>query len=165
MRSIGATLLIVALFAGPAKAHEDRILHVNADGSIPAIPAKFGKARLIMAGLGTNRPFVQLRIGAHRTTLPSCVTQMIRTASPADVLVTGSWYHDEKASLPYYLDVQFIDPGYDPKRNYNAGHEFLFNLHNAKLIDATVLEATKSGDGGRRTALKLPPGCSLSEES
>ena len=30
-----------------------------------------------------------------------------------------------------------------------------------KLIDATVLEATKSGDGGQRTALKLPPGCSL----
>ena len=164
MTSIGTTLLIVTLCAGPAQAHEDRILHVTADGSIPAIPARFGKARLIMNGLGTERPFVQLRIGAHRTTLPFCVTQMIRTASAADMLVTGSWYHDEKTSLPYYLDVRFFDPGYDPKRSYNAGHEYLFNLHNAKLIDATVLEATKSGDGGQRTALKLPPGCSLNQE-
>ena len=161
MRRMGVTLLVFALFAGPAKAHEDRILHVNADGSIPAIPAEFGKARLIMNGLGTKWPFVQLRIGAHRTTLPFCVTQIIRTTSAAGVLVTGSWYHDEKTSLPYYLDVRFFDPGYDPKRSYNTDHEFLFNLHNAKLIDATVLEATKSGDGGQRTALKLPPGCSL----
>jgi hypothetical protein len=165
MRRVGATLLIVASCAGPAKAHEDRILHVDADGSIPAVPAKFGKARLIMNGLGTKRPFVQLRIGAHRTTLPFCVTQIIRTTSPAGILVTGSWYHDETTSLPYYLDVRFFDPGYDPKRSYNAGHEFLFNLHNAKLIDATVLQATKSGDGGQRMALKLPPGCSLNQES
>jgi hypothetical protein len=165
MSRVGATLLIVALFAGPAKAHQDRILHVNADGSIPDVPAEFGQARLILKGLGSKQPFIQLRIGAHQTTLPFCVTQVIRTTSPAEIRVTGSWYHDEKTSLPYYLDVQFLDPGYDPKRSYNAGHEFLFNLHNAKLIDATVLTATKSGDGGQRMALKLPPGCRLDQGS
>jgi len=142
-----------------------RILHVNADGSMPDVPAEFGQARLILKGLGSKQPFIQLRIGAHQTILPVCVTQIIRTTSAADIRVTGSWYHEEKPSLPYYLDVQFFDPGYDPKRSYNSGHEFLFNLHNAKLIDATILKATRPGDGGRRMALKLPPGCGLDQGS
>jgi hypothetical protein len=109
---MGTALLVFALFAGPAKAHEDRILHVNADGSIPAIPAKFGNVRLVMNGLGTKRPFVQLRIGAHRTTLPFCVTQMIRTASPAEIphhmLTSLERIHDETASE--VLQIPEIDP-------------------------------------------------------
>ena len=165
MRKFSATLLILALFAGSAEAHRDRILHVKADGSIPDIPTKFGQARLIVEGLGSEKPLIQLRIGSHKTTLPLCVAQMIRTRTAAEIQVTGSWYHDEKTSLPYYLDVQFFDPGYDPKRSYNSSQEFLFNLHNAKLIDATAFKATSAGDGGQRKALALPPGCKLDQDS
>lgn len=165
MRKFSATLLILALFAGSAEAHRDRILHVKADGSIPDIPTEFGQARLIVKGLGSEKPLIQLRIGSHQTTLPPCVAQMIRTRSAAEIQVTGSWYHDEKASLPYYLDVQFFDPGYDPKRSYNSSHEFLFNLHNAKLINAKTFKATEAGDGGQSMALTLPPGCNLDQDS
>jgi hypothetical protein len=141
-RVVGATLLSFALCAGPAEAHRDRILHVKADGSIPDIPAEFGKVRLTLEGLGSNHPLIQLRIGTHQTTLPLCVANMIRTTSAAEIRVTGSWYHDEKNSLPYYLDIQFFEPGYDPKRSYNSSHTFLFNLHNAKLIDAGAFKPT-----------------------
>ena len=165
MRKVSATLLILAVFAGAAEAHRDRILHVKADGSMPDIPAEFGQARLIVEGLGSGKPFIQLRIGPHQTTLPLCVARMIRSRSAADIQVTGSWYHDEKTSLPYYLDVQFFDPGYDPKRSYNSSQKFLFNLHNAKLIHATTFKATKVGDGGHGMALTLPPGCNLDPDS
>lgn len=161
MKKIGATLLTLALLANPAAAHRDRILHVEADGSIPDIPAEFGPARLILEGLGSEKPSIQLQIGQHQTTLPSCVAQMVRTKSVADLQLTGSWYHDEKKSLPYYLNIKFYSPGYDPKRNYNSGHEFLFNLHNAKLIRATAFEANQSGNGGQGMALILSPGCKL----
>jgi len=164
-RVVGATLLFFALVAGPAEAHRDRILPVKADGSIPDIPAEFGQVRLTLEGLGSTNPLIQLRIGTHQTTLPLCVARMIRTRSAAEIQVTGSWYHDEKTSLPYYLDVQFFDPGYDPKRRYNSGHGFLFNLHNAKLIHATTFEATNAGDGGQDMALTLPPGCNLDQDS
>jgi hypothetical protein len=161
MRNVSAIIVILALFAGPASAHRDRILHVEADGSIPDIPASFGEARLILEGLGSNKPLIQLRIGANQTTLPPCVARMIRTTRAADIQVTGSWVHDEKASLPDYLNIQFFDPGHDSKRSYNASHQFLFNLHNARLIDAKAFEANLAGNGGRFRALKLPAGCEL----
>ena len=52
--------------------------------------------------------------------------------------------HDETRSLPYYLNIRFFDPGYDATRSYNSSREFLFNLHDARLIQAvtyTLLEA------------------------
>jgi hypothetical protein len=101
-RVVEAILLYFALVAGPAEAHRDRILPVKADGSIPDIPAEFGQVRLTLEGLGSNNPLIQLRIGTHQTTLPFCVAQMIHTTSLAEIKVTGSWYHDEKDSLPYY---------------------------------------------------------------
>jgi hypothetical protein len=59
------------------------------------------------------------------------------------------------------LNIKFYDPGYNAKRSYNSSQEFLFNLHNAKLIHATAFEANQSGSGGQNMALKLPPGCEL----
>jgi hypothetical protein len=38
MRKTGAFLLLPSLFVGPAKAHRDRIVQIDADGSIPDIP-------------------------------------------------------------------------------------------------------------------------------
>jgi hypothetical protein len=161
MRKVSAIFVILALFAGPAGAHRDRIVHVEADGSMPDIPAQFGQARLILEGLGSDQPVIQLKIGANQTTLPACVARMIRTTSAADIQVTGSWHHDEKATLPYYLDIQFLDPGHDPKRRYSSSHQFLFNLHDARLIDAKAFEANQAGNGGQFGVLKLPAGCDL----
>jgi hypothetical protein len=161
MRKISAIFLILASFAGPAGAHQDRIVHVESDGAMPDIPARFGQARLILEGLGSDKPLIQLRIGANQTTLPLCVARMIRTTRAADIRVTGSWDRDKRASLPDYLNIQFLDPGRDPKRRYNSSHEFLFDLHNAGLIDAKVFESSPAGNGGRFSALKLPAGCEL----
>lgn len=65
--------------------------------------------------------------------------------------------------MPHYLDIQFFEPGYDPKRSYNSSHISLFNLHDAKLIHAGAFKANRSGDGGRGVPLELPPGCKLDQ--
>jgi hypothetical protein len=165
MRKFSVLLSILALFVGPAEAHKDRVLHIEADGSIPDVPAAFGPARLIVEGLDSVKPLIQLRIGANQSTLPDCVARTIRTANAAEIQVSGSWNHDEKGPLPYYLNIRFFDPGYDPKRRYNSSHEFLFNLHNAKIIHAEEFEANQSGNGGQSRTLKLPMGCDLNTNS
>jgi hypothetical protein len=165
MKKVGAILVILTLFAGAAEAHRDRVLHVEADGSISDIPAAFGQARLTLEGLGSEKPLVRLKIGASQTTLPFCVSRMIRSRDVAQIRVSGSWYHDETRSLPYYLGIQFFDPGYDPKRHYNSGQEFLFNLHDAKLIHAKAFEANQSGNGGQSKELNLPADCQLNTNS
>lgn len=161
MKKTSALLLTLALFGGSAEAHKDRILNVEADGSIRDVPAQFGPVRLIAQGLGSAKPSVQLRIGAHQATLPECVAQTIRSAKMADIQVTASWYHDEKSGLPFYLKIAFRDPGADSSRDYHSSHEFLFNLRNADLIDATRVEAGQSGNGAQFRPLTLPAGCAL----
>jgi hypothetical protein len=165
MKKVRVALLVLALFSSPVEAHKDRLLPVAADGSISGIPTEFGRVRLIVEGLGSEKPFIQLRIGANQMTLPSCVSSRILTSGMAGVRVTGSWYHDEEDSLPYYLNIHFFDPGYDPRRSYNSSQEFLFNLHNAKLIHAEAFEADQSGNGGQFGKLKLPLDCTLDVDS
>ena len=161
MKAFHTALVILAFWAGPAEAHQDRILQVKGDGAIPDIPAAFGPMHLTLERLGSAEPLIQLTIGAHRTTLPLCVARMIRSRDLAQIRVLASWYHEESRTLPYYVNIQFFEPDYDPKRNYNSSQEFLFNLHNANLIHAKSFVADAKGDGGQYKALALPQGCKL----
>lgn len=161
MRKTGVLLLLLSLFVGPAEAHRERIVQIDADGSIRDVPPGFGPVRLIVERLGSTNPLIGLRIGAHQTTLPDCVARTIRSTKAAEIRVTGSWYHDETRSLPYYLNIQFFDPGYDATRSYNSSRQFLFNLHDARLIQAKEFEVNGSGDGGQYRVLQLPVGCDL----
>jgi hypothetical protein len=119
-------------------------LSVQPDGLIPEIPASFGRVSLKIKGLGSAAPMVQFRVGKHLTDLPSCVTRVIRTKSQSDIRVAGSWYHDEK-TIPYYVNVEFYDPGYVRGRLSNSNYSFLFNLRTAQLISITRFEADRSG--------------------
>lgn len=161
-----AVFALLAMFAGPVQAHQDRLLPVQADGAIPDIPPQFGKATLTVEGLGSDRPLVRLTIGANQTTLPLCAARLIRSRSPGDIKVTGSWYHDLRpGGLPYYLSMTFFDPGYDPKRKFNSSRSFLFNLNDAKLIRVKRFEAAPSDDGGQFGKADLPPDCMLNSDS
>jgi hypothetical protein len=128
MRKFSAALLVVLLATSAAYAHRDRILRLTPNGSIPEIPAIFGRAYLTVSGLGTDNPLIQLKIGTHQTTLPACVARLIRTTSQKDIRLTGSWYHDESV-LPYYININF----YDPDRS--SYYKILYNLHNARIIE------------------------------
>jgi hypothetical protein len=159
MRNFGQALFALVLVSGVVHAHTDRLLTLRSDGSIREVPASFGRTNLTVKSLGTNTPSIRLKIGAHLTTLPPCATRFIRTRKIKDIRLTGSWYHDETV-LPYYINVEFFDPGYNPKRTYNSSYRFLFNLHNAQLIHVTRHHVNLSG-GSTLKRFDLPKDCKV----
>ena len=159
-----AALLVLALLAGPVAAHKDQMLQVMKDGSIPDVPAKFGRVTLIVDGLGLENPLIQLRIGGRHTTLPTCVSRLVSSRKPEQIEVTGSWYHSEKV-MPYYLTIRFFSQGYDPKTStyFQPHQDFIFNLHDANLIDSRRFKVVVNG--GEYLDLELPAGCKLKSRS
>jgi TonB family protein len=161
-RRLCAGFVFLAVLAGPAQAQSDRLLPVQADGSMPDVPARFGRANLTVQGLGSEKPLVRLRIGAHETTLPSCIARLIRSENLTQVQAAGSWRHAlRKNGLPYYLSITFSVPDADPQRMVKSKLHFLFNLNDATLISAGAFEAGQSGLDGRFNALSLPAACHL----
>ena len=158
MKISRSLLLALAILPTVAGAHQDRILTIRADGSIPEIPESFGPVFLSTSGLGSGAPSISFRTGAHITTLPACVTRHIRSKSKNDLFVVGSWYHQESV-LPYYVSARFLDPGHDKNRSYNSSTNILFNLHNGAIIHIKRFAANRAGSGGKYTKLELPEGC------
>ncbi len=147
------------LATSAACAHKNRMLTLNPDGSIPEIPASFGRAYFTVSGLGTDKPFIQFKIGTQQTTLPACVARLIRSRSQKDIRLSGSWYHDE-STLPYYINMEFYDPSSSPRTDYNSIHQkILYNLHNAKLIKLYGFEGNAIGNDGQITDIDLPDSC------
>lgn len=157
MNKFVGPLLFAVIFSNPAMAHVDRILPIDSDGAIQDVPAEFGKVRLNVRGLGTKKPFIQVSIGSHQTTLPECVSQKLYSKSRAEITASGSWYHGE--GMPPYLSIEFFKPGYDPKATFSSHDVFVFDLHDAKLIYARRFTATHNG--GRYQDFILPIGCRL----
>lgn len=154
-------LLTLILMLGAAHAHRDRILTIRSDGSIPEIPASFGRVFLKVSNLGSPTPTVQFSSGTQRNDLPPCVTRLISARQQSDLLLTGSWYHDE-SRLPYYVNVEFHDPGHVPSRTYNSSLNILFNLRTARVINIKRFVADPSGNGGRYQGVTLSAsGCTL----
>ena len=158
------SLLLAGLLAisWPAAAHQDRILRLSPDGTLREVPAQFGQARLILAGLGTKAPAVTLRIGTHENVVPTCLTGLLQTTSTKDIQITSSWYHDQKV-LPYYLVVTFFDPGRDQEKYFNSGYSLMFNLNDAKLIKVKRLKRDWFGDGGRHIDINPRDVCGQSD--
>jgi len=161
MNKIRLLLLTSLLAIGTAYAHQDRILTIRPDGSVPEIPASFGPVSLRISDLGAPVPMVKFSSGIHHNNLPSCVTRLIQTQQLSDVFVTGSWYHEE-SRLPYYVNVQFYDPGYVPGRSYNSSFNILFNLRTTQVIEVQRFIADPSGNGGQYQDVALPKGCLIS---
>jgi hypothetical protein len=157
MKTIIAVFAVAYLFFNSAHAHRDTKLPISADGSIEQIPKEFGPVKLLVAALGTNAPFVTFSVKGQSTSLPACLTRHIKTTSLSDMKIAGSWYHDE-ATMPYYVNVTFLDPGYNPKKYENSRREFLFNLRTSRLISAQRFIANKQRDGGRYSDVSLT-GC------
>lgn len=160
MKCFRLLLLAFTLFTSTASAHQDRILTVQPDGSIPEIPAPLGPVSLKISGLGSTALNVQFRSGAHVNVLPDCATRLIRSKRPSDVFVTGSWYHNESV-LPYYVSVQFRDSRHAENQPYNASLTILFNLRTAEIIEIKRFAADRSGNDGQHLTVDIPNDCIL----
>jgi hypothetical protein len=167
MQRLQAFFLGLLLASGTCFAHKDRIVDIESDGTLSAIPVAFGPAalRIAFSDAGSGSPpvsSVELTLGARKISLPGCVTALLQTARPEDVRALASWYHDEK-SFPYYLSVTFFDPGYHPQSGYNSGYSLLFNLRTARLIRMEVLIARNKGKALQSVPVDLAERCPRQE--
>jgi hypothetical protein len=151
---IVATLLASFICA----AHEETPLQVGANGQLSDIPSTLGPVILNIQGIGTPDLSVELRAGGRVNAILPCASSLIRSRSMSDVIVEGSWYHEEWL-LPYYVVVRFQDPVLNSPlaSRERTGYSFLFNLRNADLMEVNRLE---SGPDGQVSA-HFPIGCSV----
>ena len=168
--SVLRALLLVALFAyGLCHAHQDRIIAINAEGTLVGLPAEFAPARLhITFDVAADRrapiTSVELWLGKQNVRLPFCVTAVLMTDRLKDVKAYASWYHDEK-TLPYYLNVEFHDPGYRASALYNSGFSLLFNLRTARLMEMKVNVRRDKGRSLQMLPLDIAALCPASERA
>jgi hypothetical protein len=150
-------LLLLAALTSAAYAHQDQLLEVQPDGSLPEIPEEFGAVYFRVSELDAE-PVIEFTTGDHRNFLPPCITQHIKTKTPREISLSASWYHSESV-LPYYVSAVFYDPGYDPRRSYNSSLNILFNLRTAQVIQIQRFVAKHADDGGQYQDVVLSEGC------
>ena len=128
---------VLALAITPlASAHQDRMLWLWPGGFVVGLPWEyFSQFRLDIEQLGTAQLRVATRVGGQVTTLLPCASTHIRSLERDDVVLSGSWYHDE-SNLPYYVAVRFTDPSGPADRFRRSSITFLFDLRTGALIDA-----------------------------
>ena len=147
------TIACLAMFSilgcGKSLAHMDRIVTIREDGTLVGIPLEYGPPALHVAFAASSPDprisAVALDLGKSHTRLPECITGLLTTRSLNDIKASASWYHDESI-VPYYLNLEFFDPGYNKSDRANPGYALLFNLRSGKLlqIEAYVRGAEKS---------------------
>jgi hypothetical protein len=148
--------------SGECLAHRDIRVTVEDDGTLVGIPPDYGPAALHVAfASSTGGPriaTVVLDLGRNHTRLPACVTGLLRTSAMNDIRASASWYHDESI-VPYYLNLEFFDPGYNASAWANAGHSLLFDLHTGKLLQmqALIVQGKSLQHGAVDLAARCPP--------
>jgi hypothetical protein len=157
------TTFVVAfiVLATAALAHQDRILSVHADGTIPELPSTYQTTRLHIAfsegDAGSLQQLDFLSSGGETKVQP-CLLRLVPKGSFRQLLLTGSWYHDESI-LPHYVQVQFCDP----KSPRCPGVHFLFSLRDARLIKVTQVQVvplpTQNGVQIQDIDIHLSNGC------
>jgi hypothetical protein len=148
-------MIFTLLLSNICDAHVDAAVDIEADGTLVGIPAKFGPGKLTITFSrelnGAPITALDIELAGQRSHLPICVTGVIESTRPDQIVASASWYHEEQY-LAHYLDVVFTDPEYKAGSMFRPGFSMLFNLRTARLI---AMHALISRDGG--TALQRLP--------
>lgn len=167
MRVIIAIIIGCILASGSCLAHQDVLIAVKDDGRLEGIPSEYGPAtlRVNFASPEAGDPpitSITLNLGKNQVRLPICVTGLLETRRLSEVKASASWYHDEEI-LPYYLHIDFFDPGYSGSRWANPGYSLLFNLHTGKLMEMKVTIVRDSGKRMQNVPIDLAARCKSAE--
>ncbi|HJW33994.1 MAG TPA: hypothetical protein VJ505_11560 [Holophagaceae bacterium] len=150
MKTLIAIFLSFLFVATNGYAHADRIIPIKKDGTLEGIPREFGPSTLIIefARANANGPAINsitLRLGKNRILLPSCITNLLKSRSTSQIKASASWYHNEK-TIPYYLNLEFGDPGFEDSPDLRSHYSMLFNLRTGMLMQMERVSNTK-GEG------------------
>ena len=125
-------LVVLSCASSCAHAHRDRILSVQADGTIPEIPEEHGRVAL-ETDFSLASPAIRFTVGDLTTVVPGCVAKLVLSQSIADVQLTGSWYH-ERETLPYYVKAVFFEAGTARSPKQHRSIAILFNIETSEII-------------------------------
>jgi hypothetical protein len=133
------SLALLLATSGICLAHRDRVLPIRKDGRIAGLPAAYSPARLdihFTTGMHGEKRIdaFRIRIGAHETSLPACVTGLLATRDPGHVQALGSTLHDPGFTTLY---LNFYGPDFNRKTIFNNYVTLAFNLRSAKLAAVT----------------------------
>jgi hypothetical protein len=133
MRIFFAVFWVLFIFSSACAAHQDRVLKLEANGSIADIPSEFGPGSLKLVFKNKTVSSAQLTLGKNSTEIPSCVLRLLKSSGKNHIQVSASWYHQEN-NLPFYLNIDFLDAAQNVKSRYKNSYSLLFNLRTSKLI-------------------------------
>ncbi len=167
MKAITAIVIGCLLLAETCFAHKDYIIAVNEDGTLEGIPSEYGPAAMHVEFAPQNSgsapiTSITLDLGKNRVRIPICVTGLLRTQRMGEIKATASWYHDETL-IPYYLNIDFFDPGYNKLRWPNPGYSLLFDLHTGKLMEMDVHILRDSGRSVQQVPVDIRKRCKPEE--
>jgi hypothetical protein len=156
-------MLLVAFIAlaTAALAHQDRILSVRVDGTIPELPSTYQTTRLHVAfSEGNAGALQQLNFlsSGRETSVQPCLLRLVPKGSLRQLFLTGSWYHDESI-LPHYVQVEFRDsPSLQRLPDY-PGVRFVFSLRDASLLEVTQVVSLPGQNAVQDRNIRLSNGC------
>ena len=141
MKRMMALVATVMLATTAALAHQDSILSLGTDGTIPGLPPAYQTTRLHLAfsqgDAGALQELSFLSSG-QETRVQPCLLQLVAKGSLRQLFLTGSWYHDETI-MPHYVQVEFRDPPSPQQAADQTRVSFLFSLRDSTLLEVTRL--------------------------
>jgi hypothetical protein len=157
-----ALLVAFVMLATAALAHQDRILSVRADGSIPELPAIYQATRLHVAFSDGDAGALQrlnFLSSGRETSIQPCLLRLVPKGSLRQLFLKGSWYHGE-SMLPHYIEVEFRDsPSPEALPEDTPAVRFLFSLRDAKVLLVTKVVALPAQNSVQFQDIPLSNGC------
>jgi len=169
VRFLAPIALLMALLAGPLVAHEDSEIVIKRDGTLVGLPKLYQPSSLKIlfdGNVDSEHPIqsLSLTIGKNTVHIPRSLLALLRSQNLEALFANASWYHEE-ALLPHYLQIEFLDPGFDKQAYGNNGFLMQFNMHTGKLISMSRIIFNKDELSTVHKSMKLSDYCTPSELS
>ena len=155
-------LLIAALFLTPlqvAIAHQDTIFEISKTGSLLRVPDKYQPASLQIKTEG-KLTVVTVRVSGVSLELPPCLSRLFEIPANEKIRASGSWYHS-RSHMPPYLSFELRQNTKPGDSALYGGHELIFDLESAALIE--VYKWKLVGDGAQGSRVNLSDICTEAE--
>ena len=166
MRAIITSAAIAFLSASVCNAHQDALIEIRKDGKFIGLPKEFEPAsiQIEFSKPGSGHPIksVTIILGGNSVKFPTKIVRMLRSKSIDALQASASWYHDE-IRLPFYMRIDFLEPGFNKQRIDNSGMTFLVNLRTGKVMRIGKVVITKPGQSWEERFINPEQLCSPEE--
>jgi len=142
------TIALVILAPRVLFAHADTVFTIAADGTLKGVPEKYQPARITFDAEEIP-PSAKFEVSGLSMVLPPCLSRLFLLPSDERVRSDGSWYH-ARSVLPPYFSVELRQKTKPGDEGLFEGHQLLFNLETAELIEISQWKLIGPGAQGKK---------------